>query len=113
MVLLPEPDTPITTSAHGVRLMSLSTKILRKRSLVHEPDRLAHGMRAVRRQVLAREHARQDRALVRAGDLEQHFAAGVERRQGQPDPPHEWLDMRMCNADHPALGLAQGCITGK
>src|ERR1700680_3282685 len=105
MVLLPEPDTPITTSAHGVRLMSLSTKILRKRSLIHEPDRLSHGMRAVRRQVLAREHARQDRALVRAGDLEQHFAAGVERRQGQRDPRYERLDIGLRHADHPALDL--------
>src|ERR1700730_9246202 len=102
MVLLPEPDTPITTSAHGVRLMSLSTKILRKRSLIHEPDRLAQGMRAVRRQVLAREHARQDRALVRAGDLEQHFAAGVERRQGQRVPLHELLDLGMGDTAPPA-----------
>src|SRR6266446_8243708 len=79
MVLLPEPDTPITTSAHGVRPMSLSTKILRKRCRIHEPNRLAHGMRTVRGQVLAIKHARQDRALVRAGDQEQHFPADKAR----------------------------------
>src|SRR5882672_3598790 len=113
MVLLPEPDTPITTSAQGIRLMLLSTKILRKRCLVDKPDRLAHRLRAVRRQVLALQHPRQDRALVRAGDLEQHFTAGVERRQGQRDPRHEWCDMRRRHADHPTLGLLEGWIAGK
>ena len=66
IVLLPEPDTPITISAHGILPASSFTKILRQRRLVHQPDGLAGGMRAVRRQVLACEHARQDRALFRA-----------------------------------------------
>src|SRR5437868_3519933 len=50
-VLLPEPDTPITTSAQGIA--ASATKLLRKRGLIHQPDGLALGSRAVRRQVLA------------------------------------------------------------
>ena len=46
MVLLPEPETPITTSAQGVLL---PTKILRQRRAIDQPDRLAGGSRAIRR----------------------------------------------------------------
>src|SRR5258708_26775823 len=105
MVLLPEPDTPITASAHGVSPASSATKVLRQRGVIYEPDRFADGVRAVRGQVRAIKHARQDRALVRAGDLKQHFAAGAERRQGQRHPGDKWLDMRLRDPPHPALGL--------
>src|ERR1700681_4014387 len=113
MVLLPEPDTPITTSAHGISPVLLPTKILRKRSRIHEPDRLADGTGAVRRQVLVPKHTGPDRALVRASDLEQHFAAGAQRRQGQRHPRHERRDMRLRHANHPALGLFEGWIIRK
>ena len=73
-VLLPEPETPITINAQGV--VASPTKILRQRGLVDQPDRLADRASALRRQVLASEHARQDRALFGACDLEQHLAAG-------------------------------------
>src|SRR3974390_470679 len=105
MVLLPEPDTPITMSAQGILSVLSSTKILRKRRPVREPDSLADGARLVRGQVLAIEQARQDRALLEARHLEQHFPAGAERREGQRDPRHERFDMRLGHADHPALGL--------
>src|SRR3981189_569966 len=84
MVVLPEPDTPITTRAHGILPVSAATKILRQRSLIHQPNGLAGGTRAAGRQVLAIQHARQDRALLRSHDREQHFAAGGERRQRPP-----------------------------
>src|SRR5258708_5236599 len=113
MVLLPEPDTPITTSAHGMSLVSSLTKILRKRSLVHKPDGLARGMHAVRRQVLARQHPRQDRTFVRTRNLEQHFAAGAEHRHGQRYPRDKWLDMRLGDAHHPVVGLFEGWIIRK
>src|ERR1700721_1902708 len=51
MVLLPEPETPITINAHGVCGLSPLTKILRKRRLVDEPDGLARRSRAARGQV--------------------------------------------------------------
>src|SRR6266851_3332638 len=100
MVLLPEPDTPITTSAQGLSPVSSLTEILRQRSLIRQPNRLAGGSHTVGGQVLAVQHARQDRTLIGARHLEQHLAAGVERRQGQRHPRHEWLDMCLGDADH-------------
>src|SRR5260370_42321368 len=108
MVLLPDPDTPITISTQGILSESSPTKILRQRRLIHEPDRLVHGVRTAGRQVLAIEHARQDRALVRARDFEQHFAAGVERRPRQRPPRPERLDARPGGAPHPPLGALGG-----
>src|SRR6267378_212351 len=113
MVLLPEPDTPITIKAHGAALISSLTKILRKRGPIHQPDRLAYRMRAARGQVLAIQHARQNRAFFRARNLEQHFAAAVERRQGQRYPRYKRLDIRLGNADHPAFGLLDGWVIRK
>src|SRR3977135_1211108 len=101
MVVLPEPDTPITTSAQGISLTLSLTKILRKGRLVGKPDGLAKGMRAVGGQGLARQHARQDRALVCACDLEQHFARRGKCRQGERDPWHERLDVGLWGAHHP------------
>src|SRR6195952_1963067 len=101
MVLLPEPETPITTSAQGV---SLATKALRKRGLIDQPDRLADRADTARRQVLACEHARQDRALAGARDLKQHFAAGGERGQSEADARDERLDIGARHADAPAHG---------
>src|SRR5258705_11605718 len=97
MVLLPEPETPITTSAQGVLL---PTKILRNRGPVHQPDRLAGGSRAVGGQGLGCEEARQDRTLVRACNLEQHFAAGVECGLPDGNPLDQRLDIRVVNTDY-------------
>src|ERR1700709_1694388 len=80
IVLLPEPDTPITISAQGFLPTSSLTKILRQRGLIPQPSRFAKGTSAVRRQVLAIEHARQDSSLVGTRHLEQHFTAGGKRR---------------------------------
>src|SRR5450755_3365077 len=113
MVLLPEPDTPITTSAQGFSLASSLTEILRQRSLIRQPDRLAGGSRTIGGQVLAIQYARQDRTLIGAGHLEQHLAAGAERRQGQRHPWHERLDMGPGHADHPAFDLLDGRIIRK
>src|SRR5258707_10377045 len=98
MVLLPEPETPITTSAQGVLL---PTKILRNRGPVHQPDRLAGGSRAVGGQVLGCEEARQDRTLVRACNLEQHFAAGGEGGQREGNPRDERLYIPFWPTDDP------------
>src|SRR5207244_1700078 len=103
--LLPEPDTPITMSAHGISSGWSATKILRKCGPIHQPDGLADRARAPRWQVLATEHARQDLALLRSGNFEQHLAAGRQHRQGQRYPRHERRDMRLRHADGPALGL--------
>src|SRR5437879_10261811 len=110
IVLLPEPETPITTSAKGV---SLPTKILRKRRLVDQPDRLAGAACAAGRQVLACEQARQDRALAGARDLEQHFAARGERGRGEGNAGYERLDIGARHADDPARGLLKRGISGK
>src|SRR5215211_6461211 len=99
MVLLPEPETPITTTAQAVLL---STKILRKRFPVDQPGRLAGGLRAVGGQVLACEQARQDRPLVPARNLEQHFVAGGEGGQRESNPRNERHDIRPWHADDPA-----------
>src|SRR5437763_13492467 len=102
IVLLPEPDTPISTSAHGIRFSLSVTKVLRQSSFVDQPDGVAAtGMRPVRGEILACEHARQDRPLFRTRHLEQHFPAGAQRGQGQRDPWHEWFDMRLWYANHP------------
>src|SRR4051812_30439240 len=100
MVLLPEPETPITTSAQGP--VASATKILRQRRVIDQKDYLAAGPRAVGRQVLACEQPRQDRALVWSRDLKQHFTAGGQRWQRQRDARHEGLDIRLGDADHPA-----------
>src|SRR5437899_1058541 len=110
MVLLPEPETPITTSAQG---NLLPTKILRNRGAVHQPDRLAGGSRAVGGQVLGCEQARQDRALFRACNLEQHFAAGAEGGQREGDPRDEWLDIRPGYTDDPARRFVERGVAGK
>src|SRR6185312_15824201 len=110
MVLLPEPETPITTSAQGV---SLPTKILRNRGAVHQPDRLAGGSRAVGGQVFGCEEARQDRTLFRARNLEQHFTAGGKGGQREGNSRDERLDIRAWHADHPARGLVECAIAGK
>src|SRR4051794_27210814 len=114
MVLLPEPDTPITISAQGSSPGLSGTKILRPGCFVDKPYRLAcAGMRPVRWQVLACEHARQDRALFSTRYLEQHFPATAECRQGQRHARDKRLDMRLRHADHPALGLAYRRKAGK
>src|SRR5438132_10967098 len=105
MVLLPEPETPITTSAHG--FSGSPTKVLRQRSLLHQPDGFADGLRATSRQVLACKGARQDCAFPGAGDLEQHFATGSQCMQGQRDAWHERLDVRLGDANHPAMDLVE------
>src|SRR5204862_7172374 len=110
MVLLPEPETPITTSVQG---NLLPTKILRDRGSVHQPDRLAGGSRAVGGQVLGREQARQDRALVCACNLEQHFTAGGKGGQREGNPWDEGLDIGPGDADNPARGLVECAIAGK
>src|SRR3954471_2306719 len=86
-VLLPEPDTPITINAQGAS--TPVTNSPRKRGLVDQPDGLAIRARAYGRQSLAIEQARQDRLLVVPRYLEQHFAAGRQRGQGERDPRHE------------------------
>src|SRR5262245_10345126 len=95
IVLLPEPDTPIKTSAQGI---VSATKVLRKRRTVGEPDGLADRACAIGRKVLVCEQPRQDRALCWACDLEQHFAAGRQCRQSKCDSRHERLDIGLGHA---------------
>jgi len=71
MVVLPEPDTPHDQRARY--LPAHRTKILRQRSLITS-QMVSPVERARWPAVLAIQHARQDRALLRARDLEQHFA---------------------------------------
>src|SRR6478752_10619179 len=104
MVLLPEPDTPITTSAQGVLL---PTKILRNCGLVDQPDRLAGGSRATCGQVLGCEQARQDRTLFHACNLEQHFTAGGKGGQREGNAGDERRDIRLWHADDPARRLVE------
>src|ERR1700742_3710776 len=104
IVLLLEPDTPISTSAQGV---VSATKILRERGTVGEPDGLPGRAGAIGGQVLVCEQARQDRSLARSCDLEKHFAAGTQRRQGERDPRHERLDIGFGYADDPAFAFRQ------
>src|ERR1700753_2907798 len=59
MVLLPDPETPIMISAHGV-LPASATNILRQRRLVQQPDGFALRPRAICREILAGKHACQD-----------------------------------------------------
>src|SRR5581483_8020246 len=73
IVLLPDPDTPITINAQGA--LARPTNPLRKRGPVDQPDGLTKRARAQRRQILAIEKARQDRLLVMPRYLEQHLAA--------------------------------------
>ena len=82
------------------------------------PGRPARPSRRVDRARLAgrfspAKQARQDRALFGARNLEQHFAAGGERRQRQGDPRDERLDIRLGHADDPARGLVECGIIGK
>src|SRR5260370_19849588 len=87
MVLLPEPDTPITTSAQGFSLVSSLTEILRQRSLVRQPNRLAGGSRTIGGQVLAIQHTRQDRTLVPARHPQHPFPPRPHAPQRPPHPP--------------------------
>src|SRR6185312_3473763 len=112
MVLLPEPDTPISTSAQSTLALS-GTKVLRKGGLIDQPDGFALGARAARGQVFAVKYAGQDRALAGSARFEQHLAAGAERRQSQCDPRYERLDMGLWHVDHPARSLLSGRIARK
>src|SRR5580698_3552994 len=93
MVLLPDPDTPITISAQGAMLGTLLTKILRHCGLVQTPDRLALRASAGGGQVFAIEYTREDRAFASPAGLEHHLVAGSERRKRQRHPRHERFDM--------------------
>src|SRR4051812_29376682 len=108
MVLLPEPDTPMTISAHGGSRTLSATKILRQGGAVGEPYGLALRIRTARRQIITRQHARQYRPLGWTADLKQHFPAGGEGRKRQGHPRHERFDIRLRHTDHPTVDFLGG-----
>src|SRR5271169_5262749 len=109
MVLLPEPETPITTMM-VVSLVALpaSMSLLRRGGADDEPDQVALAIGASRRQILAAKHAAQDRALFRAVDEEQHFTARRQRRKCQRDARRERFHAGFGDAERPALRLIEG-----
>ena len=112
IVVLPEPDTPIGISAHGISAVSLSTKILPSATLVHEPDGLAYGMGAIRRQVLAAK--RRDKIARFSAPDTSNSISRQEPSTGKVSVTRgtngsTWLR----DADHPAFGFIRGGIAGK
>src|SRR5438105_8819194 len=104
IVLLPEPDTPMTTST----LMSLEVvpefiSSLRRGSLDHEPDEIAVRIGTMRRQIFAGKHTFENRAFIGAVDQKQHFTRGSQCRESQRDTRHEWLHSGFRNAKNPAV----------
>jgi hypothetical protein len=98
MVLLPSRIRPSRSARTGFCRCHRPRKCSGSAALIHQPDRFARGTSAVRRQVLAVEHARQDRALVRrrrprtafrgrrpsAGKVRSPAAQGFDMRLGTP-----------------------------
>ena len=111
-VLLPEPDTPITINAQGA---STARHEFPPEARPGRPARRSRhsSARGTAGRVLAIEQARQDRLLVVPRYLEQHFAAGRQRGQGQRDPRHEGGDIGLGDADHPARGLLDRGVAGE
>src|SRR5947209_11557919 len=108
IVLLPQPDTPITTATEGSAVGgSACMGAPRVRRTIDEPHQLTRRSCPARRQVLAREHARQDVALVFALDEEQHLAAGRERGKRQRDAWDERLQAGVIDAHCPTLLFEQ------
>ena len=110
MVLLPEPDTPITISAQGDLRDSSVTGFPSYRAPIHQQNCFFDGSRAIYRQVLACQEPRQDRVFLLARDLEKHLAAGSEHGNGKGDPWHKGLDGSLCDADGPAPDFLESGI---
>src|SRR5690348_6632685 len=94
IVLLPEPDAPITTSTLTSReAVPASISDLRRGGADHKPDKITVRISAVRRQILAGnifagKDPLENRALVCAVNQEQHFMGRGERRKSQRHARH-------------------------
>src|SRR6516164_2062115 len=109
MVLLPQPDTPITTMTEvSAASGSGGIEALGCGGTIDEPGELAIRPHAACGQVVALEHALKDLALLFALHKEQHFPGGCECGKGQCDARHERLKACPIDADHPALLFEQG-----
>src|SRR5437868_8333753 len=104
IVLLPEPDTPMTTSTLGsLEVAAEFISFLRRGGLDREPDEFAVRISTMRRQIFAGKHTFENRAFIGAIGQKQHFTRGSECRESQCDTRHEWLHPRFRNAEHPAV----------
>src|SRR5262249_60324158 len=82
IVVLPLPETPITTRTEGNR-GSAATTLLRRRGAVDEPDQRAIRPGARGGQIFACKHAGKNFALFGPAHNEQHLARRGERGEGQ------------------------------
>src|ERR1700730_4553466 len=104
IVLLPEPDTPMTTrTLMSFEVVSEFISSLRRGSLDHKPDKIAVRIGTMRRQIFAGKHTFENRAFIGAVDQEQHFTRRSQRRESQRHTRHEWLHSRFRNAENPAV----------
>src|SRR5579883_704181 len=109
IVLLPLPETPITTMTAIFSLASAAfILVLRRGGAVDQPDQLAITAGASRRKFLAGKDARENVALLGAFDQKQHFAARCEGGKGQGDARHIGLHAGFGYADNPAGVFIEG-----
>src|SRR4051794_38925057 len=109
MVVLPQPDTPITTMTDGSPdAASDGMALLRRRGAVVEPHHIALGARAGCRKILPGEYPREDVALICAAHEEQHLSCGCERGKGERHARHERMQAGLIDAHDPALLLGEG-----
>ena len=112
MVLLPEPETPITIKAQG-HLSGLSFKLPTARCAIHQKNGFADGARPVCRQAFVVRKLVEYRTFFLTRDLEQHLVARGKRRQSERYPRHEGLNMGLRYTCYPALGLGERRIIRK
>src|SRR6266446_3611132 len=106
IVVLPQPETPITTTTAGAR-DSAATLSLRRRGAVDEPHKVAVRPRACGRQSFPGKHPSNNLALLGSAHDEQHFARRRERRESQRDPGHKWFHAGLLDPDHPVLAFVK------
>src|SRR5262245_32116791 len=95
IVLLPEPETPVTTTTEGSSSGAADCiGVLQPSGAVDKPHQIALRARPARRQVLAGKHTQKDIALVFAGDEEQHFPGRRQGGEGKRDTRDERREPR-------------------
>src|SRR5262249_37451294 len=114
IVLLPAPETPMTTIAHGSSSSaSGAIVVLRCSFTIHQPNKVALGIGACSRQVRPCEQTAEDASFYHPVDEEKHFARRCQRRKRQGHTWNERFEAGFVDTDDPALLILELGTTGE
>src|SRR5579871_2808640 len=123
IVLLPAPETPITTMTVGAastltsparqRTRCWLIAALRRSVAVHKPNQLSFRIGASSRQICPLQHPGEDLSFGRAADEEQHFACRCQSWKGQGDARDERFEGGFRHPDDPTCLLIQLGMAGE